>query len=448
MKKTRNLVGIIAIIAVIGIVALACDNETTGCTNHTAGAAATCTTAQTCTDCGHVMTAALGHDFTEWQVTTTAKVYAQGVETAKCSRCPELGTLTRPVAMLVLPAGLYLGTPTSLTATSTHIDEVAANNLNAAWDHVVADGNPDGEYTLLISENITTGGDRGINRANRQLTIIGIGGERTIRRTEQGSLFVVGATNVEENISLTIGNNITLVGRTDGEHGADSHNSTAVVNVRNGASFVMLDGSKITGNTSTATTDTTGQGAAVVVQSGASFTMKGGSITGNAATSTTTNSTGGVWLQQENSTFVMEGGSVSGNNAFADVYIASNSGFGLTLSGNAAIGDISLNGTDTTRGGINVAGGWTGSVDILNLRGNNATMATVIGWWFNATTPIQVVRGVTGYTLTAADIAKFPLGNFLSSATSNNTQLISTGEADGAPNGFMLNNTGHLVAKP
>ncbi|MCL2764003.1 MAG: DUF1566 domain-containing protein [Treponema sp.] len=56
----------IAIIAIVGFVATTllitgCDNGNKPC-SHTGGAVATCTTAQTCTKCGVVIQAALGHD--------------------------------------------------------------------------------------------------------------------------------------------------------------------------------------------------------------------------------------------------------------------------------------------------------------------------------------------------------------------------------------------------
>jgi hypothetical protein len=47
-------------------------------------------------------------------------------------------------------------------------------------------------------------------------------------------------------------------------------------------------------------------------------------------------------------------------------------------------------------------------------------MDTAIGFWENK----AVLKAATGYTLTAADVAKFPLGNFLSS-TAGETQAIS-----------------------
>ena len=52
------------ILITIGLAVSACDNGgTTSAHTHTAGAAATCVTPQTCTSCGEVMQGATGHDF-------------------------------------------------------------------------------------------------------------------------------------------------------------------------------------------------------------------------------------------------------------------------------------------------------------------------------------------------------------------------------------------------
>ncbi|MBQ9779573.1 MAG: hypothetical protein IJW00_01380, partial [Clostridia bacterium] len=64
---------------------------------HTPGAAATCTTAQTCTVCGAEIKAALGHKYTE-EVTTAATCTENGVTTFTCT-CGD--TYTEEIAALV-----------------------------------------------------------------------------------------------------------------------------------------------------------------------------------------------------------------------------------------------------------------------------------------------------------------------------------------------------------
>ncbi|MCL2197122.1 MAG: DUF1566 domain-containing protein [Treponema sp.] len=63
MEKNKNKIWLfIAVIALIGFVAVSCDNGDNGNSHtHTPGAAATCTTAQTCTECSAVIQAATGH---------------------------------------------------------------------------------------------------------------------------------------------------------------------------------------------------------------------------------------------------------------------------------------------------------------------------------------------------------------------------------------------------
>ncbi|MCL2381428.1 MAG: hypothetical protein FWC64_07515, partial [Treponema sp.] len=140
-------------------------------------------------------------------------------------------------------------------------------------------------------------------------------------------------------ISLTIGNNITLIGRTNGEHGANSDNNAGVVFVRNGASFVMLDGSKITGNTNNVPGVAGNAGAALTVNTGASFNMQGGTITGNAAVNATADHVGGVVVRGVNSSFTMSGGAITGNTVGGrqgtprDVLIHNDNGVTFTQTG-------------------------------------------------------------------------------------------------------------------
>ena len=118
--------------------------------------------------------------------------------------------------------------PETLTeGVSQPIATVAANNVAQAVSHVNANA---GEYTLLLSQDVTVLAEQHLNVGNRKLTIIGIGGEQKITRTgtANGRTFLVGASN-QTGIELTIGNNITLQGRTA--------NNNAVVTVQNGAAF-------------------------------------------------------------------------------------------------------------------------------------------------------------------------------------------------------------------
>lgn len=64
-------------------------------TGHTAGDAATCTADQTCTVCGEILAARLGHDHLA-TVTLQPTCTEQGIMTYTCSRCED--TYTRPIA--------------------------------------------------------------------------------------------------------------------------------------------------------------------------------------------------------------------------------------------------------------------------------------------------------------------------------------------------------------
>ena len=319
--------------------------------------------------------------------------------------------------------GLYLGAPESLTASSERITTVTPNNVTDAVTHVKANA---GAYTLVISENVTVSAEQNLDVGNVQLTIIGTpGAERQISRTANGRTFRLGSSG-RTGIELTIGANITLQGRTG--------NTTDVVTVLNGATFTMLDGSKITGNTSSATADGFGRGAAVSV-SGSTFTMKGGTIIGNNATATASNiSPGGLYAYGANTTVILEGGVIEGNSGGAgDVYLA-NTINAATLSGNAKIGTLTMNAsTSTNRAALTIGAGWDGTVATLNLRSGNTNMETVRGFWANGE---PILLG----TVNATTVGQITLGNFLSGAATGNTEAISPA--------YYLNASGVLVGTP
>ena len=73
-----------------------CGTQLAPATGHTPGAAATCTTAQTCTACGTELAPALGHDYGEYVETKAPTCTAAGEETAECSRCGDTKTQAIP----------------------------------------------------------------------------------------------------------------------------------------------------------------------------------------------------------------------------------------------------------------------------------------------------------------------------------------------------------------
>jgi len=177
--------------------------------------------------------------------------------------------------------------------------------------------------------------------------------------------------------------------------------------LRVNAVLTMLAGSKITGNTSNASTATTGFGAAVYVAfngEGTAFKMKGGTITGNHSSSNSYGTTNGGLNAANGAIITLEGGSITGNSGTLDDIYADRSY--VTLSGAAEVGILTIFANSSSNTTVTVASGWSGNVASLNLWGNNATMSNVVYYWEGAT----VLEG-TG--LNATTVAKIPLGNFM-----------------------------------
>jgi len=102
---------------------------------------------------------------------------------------------------------------------------VPANDVPAAVAHV--NDNP-GAFVLAIDKDVSTPGNT-LTAANANLTVVGLGGVREIRAISS-RIFTIGPDAAVEDttMSLTLGNNITLVGRAYGNHG-----SMDLVRVRN-----------------------------------------------------------------------------------------------------------------------------------------------------------------------------------------------------------------------
>jgi uncharacterized protein YjdB len=154
---------------------------------------------------------------------------------------------------------------------------------------------------------------------NITLTIKGIGAIRNINLSSNGSLFTVSS-----GVTLTLDQNITLVGRKNNSSG------NVPVNLNNG-NLVMNDGVKISGNTSTAPA---GRGGGVYMNGG-TFTMNGGEISDNAASN---GGGGGVYVNS--GIFTMNGGKISGNTtsygAGGGVFVANGT---FTMNGGEIIGN-------------------------------------------------------------------------------------------------------------
>ena len=286
------------------------------------------------------------------------------------------------------------------------------NDLTAALNAITIAG----DYAVTLKENQTYGA-RTLTTTGINITIAGEGSEKTITYTgaAASSMFTLNAANV----NLTLDNNITINGIDNG--------TGSLITVTNGT-LTMRNGSKITGyNTSSA------NGAVNINGANAHLIMEGGTITGNntAAAATNTLANGGATLNQGRIT--MSAGSITNNfqqrgtadETQADVYVTLTTADAsiITLSGSASIGSLKLNPASVTvHPSIYISGAWSGNIGMLNLRRNVAAMNDVILAW----TGKLILQAASPYTLSASDINGITaLGNFISSATSNNTQAIS-----------------------
>ncbi|MDR2597671.1 MAG: hypothetical protein LBC76_10185 [Treponema sp.] len=314
-----------------------------------------------------------------------------------------------------LKAGLYLKSPPILK-NDTPIAEVDANDIAAAITYINA--NPE-TYTLLIDNDVDLE-PQSLDKANVKLTIIGIGSERKIKLSENGQMFSIGASG-QTGIELTLGNNITLVGRSSSGNGNENNNDR-IIQLNFGNSFTMLDGSKITGNTCQVDPASTNYlSAAVYVMGNSNFTIKGGTITGNAISGAASSQgvSGGLYVGTGCSA-ILEGGSITGNTGGLGDVLLSPAVTSFTFSKTSVVGELTMNTTSATVSTITitVAQDWTGNVGKLNLRGGSTTMATAVSYWEGRTI-------LTGDSLTTARVNKITLGNFISSATSYNTADIN-----------------------
>ena len=252
------------------------------------------------------------------------------------------------VMSLPTNAGLYLKTAT----TYEFINTVPVNNVDAAITYV---NNTPSTYILLLNDDVPIAGStaRALNTSDAKLTIIGIGAERTVSLTSEGRFITVGASG-QSGIELTIGNNITLKGR--------SGNNESVVRVQNDGVFIMRGSAKITGNTYS------GNGGGVSVDTGGTLTMSdNATVTGN----TTGGHGGGVYVHSGSVT-MQDNASVNDNNTSGGdgggMHV-NNSSF--TMSGNAT---VTGNTTGGYGGGVFVV--WAGSTFIMkdnaSVSGNKA----------------------------------------------------------------------------
>jgi hypothetical protein len=141
--------------------------------------------------------------------------------------------------------------------------------------------------TIYLYGDESVAGVETSNIISKDITLEGVGRERTITLTSNGNMFDLGASG-----KLTLDDKVTLKGKSGNNH-------ALVVTRADNAVFTMKDGSKITG----------GNRRGVYIDSG-TFTMDGGEISGNS----TSGSGGGVDVATAG-IFAKRGGTISGNTA-------------------------------------------------------------------------------------------------------------------------------------
>jgi len=170
------------------------------------------------------------------------------------------------------PYGLYRG--------SVKIDNY---NLSSSITYISAYAVTGDEYNIYLRSDESVSP---INLSFSNKTVkITLRGYATITLSSNGSMFTV-----NNNITLILDENITLVGR--------DTNNASLVRVNSGGNFIMNNGS-ISGNTAD-------QGGGVRVESNGVFTMNGGTISGNTAT----NGGGGILIF---GTMTLNNGKINGN---------------------------------------------------------------------------------------------------------------------------------------
>jgi uncharacterized repeat protein (TIGR02543 family) len=250
-----------------------------------------------------------GYDFAGWATTATGAI-------ARTDR-EAVGTLSSTN-----------GATVNLYAVWNTVETVSSASLAAKLVQVSLGAGNNKTYILeananesLAPQTLSYSG-----RSNIVIILRGVGAERIISLSADGSLFTVAS-----GVTLVLDNNITLQGRTV--------NNNSLVTVNSGGRLVMNAGAKITSNKVTSaggssdwygggvtvngtftmnggdiydnSSSTAYSGGGVAVRG--TFTMNSGKIYNNGSTYISSLSCGGVYIQQ--GTFTMNGGEISGNTA-------------------------------------------------------------------------------------------------------------------------------------
>jgi len=227
-----------------------------------------------------------------------------------------------------------------------------------AW--LRANAQSGGEFVIELSGNLSLSLDEASlnlpwNVGDVTLTLRGTGAMRSISLSENGTLFSVGS-----GLTLVLDSTISLQGRPG--------NNNHLVRVDYGGTLVMNEGSRIAGNTNTAS-GSWNAGGGVRVNSGGTFVMYGGEISGNASDGEWShhNDGGGVHVS-DGGIFDMRGGTISGNRAV-------NRGGGVFNAGTFHMSDGVVYGNDAAAGFTNTAS--NGGTAQLGTFGNDGGVLSI-----------------------------------------------------------------------
>ena len=273
-------------------------------------------------------------------------------------------------------------------------EKIGNQNLSTSLSYISSNAVSGDEFAIVLGADESIAPTT-LDYSNKTvgITLVGYGQERTINLASNGRMFTVNS-----GVTLTLDENITLVGR--------SENTDSVINCL-GGSLVINKGSKISGNTALSS-----HGGGVYI-SGGTFTMNGGIISGNTTRNTNSVSGGGVCVSS--GTFTMNGGTISGNTAVygGGVYISDgtftmNEG---TISGNTASRDGG--GGVYVRGSFNYYGTFTMNGGTIS--GNTASNDDGGGVYVRGTSNYYGTFTMNGGTI-SGNTASFGGGVYVSSS--------------------------------
>jgi uncharacterized repeat protein (TIGR02543 family) len=220
-------------------------------------------------------------------------------------------------------------------------------SLNAALMWISINATTGDAYTITLRNNETIS-PKSLSYGGKMVGITLTGGttERTISLSTTGTLFMV-----ENGVTLTLGNNVTLQGR--------SNNMSSLIRVNSGGRLVMNTGSNISSNTNSSSSSCGGG----VYVDGGTFAMSGGNISSNTVSSSTG---GGVYV--ENGTFTMSGGEISGNTVSSS-YFDSVGGGVYVGSGTFTMSDGKISGNTASSSSSSAGGGGVYSSGTFTMSG-------------------------------------------------------------------------------